>query len=548
MILVAGLAIAGAVAIAAAFYFSIRSGGDKRLRAAGRAGVDRRPGSRSRSGARPDRTDDGRRAANGGRPVNTGRDANAASRNYPAEASTGPNPVLDFGDPVLVGGRRGGPATSAGDPQATDPRLTATGQGESRPGSRSAARLSREAHAAESGADRTGRPRRRVSFRKGTDVDEELWPTESFGGVSDEQFWDDLASDKPLTTTARTAQQDPGSRNRPFDAAPPPAARPDVVRPHAARPPVAGPPAATQPVQSMKPQVPGATQPVQSMKPQVPGATQPVRVAAGTSPLTSAPSQPVSASQPVSTAAQPGETRGRRRASRSDEEDPLTSAAFSLRSSGPVDGRSSRRSRDNDAAIAQETQTFSAAETEAASAGYPGGVPPLRQSEPPAGGRSPSSYSGTAHGDPSSVTQAMKTPPYGENYGYGSGGSPAQPDDTRRQNGTRSHARHGGTGEAARAARQTYPQDDYQGTGSYLTGGHQSTGSRQSTGSYQVGGYPTGGYPTGGYPDGGYQGNGHQTGAYQGNAHQGNASAYRGNGHRAPYDPREDYRRLTHLG
>ena len=133
-----------------------------------------------------------------------------------------------------------------------------------------------------------------------------------------------------------------------------------------------------------------------------------------------------------------------------------------------------------DAAVAQETQTFSAAETEAASAGYPGGVPPYRQSESPAGGRSPSSYSGTAYGDSSSVTQAMSTPPYGENYGYSSGGSPAQPDDPRRQNGARSHARHGGTGEATRAARQAYPQDGYQGsTGSYPASGYQGSGSYQ---------------------------------------------------------------------
>ena len=51
MFLVAGLAVAGLVGIAAAFYFSIRSGnrGDKRLRSAGagRAGTGRRPGSRS---------------------------------------------------------------------------------------------------------------------------------------------------------------------------------------------------------------------------------------------------------------------------------------------------------------------------------------------------------------------------------------------------------------------------------------------------------------------------------------------------------------------
>ena len=231
MFLVVGLAIAGAVGIAAAFYFTIRSGSgrDRRLRSigAGRAGTGRRPGSRSVGTARPDRTNNARRAANGSRPVNTVRGANASSRNYQAEASTGPNPVLDFGAPALVGGRRGGQGTSAGDPQATDPRLTAavpdeSRLGESRPGSRSAARLTREAHAA-GDADRTARPRRRVGFRKGADVDEELWPAESFGGVSDEQFWDDLASDKPLTTTARTAQQDPGTRNRPFEAVPRPA-------------------------------------------------------------------------------------------------------------------------------------------------------------------------------------------------------------------------------------------------------------------------------------------------------------------------------------
>ena len=140
MFLVVGLAIAGVVGIAAAFYFSIRSGGDKRRRpaGAGRAGADRRPGSRNRGTARPDRTDNARRAANGSRPANTGRGADGPSPNYRAEASTGPNPVLDFGDPVLVGGRRGGPDASAGDPQATDPRLTAAEGGrrgsQTRPG------------------------------------------------------------------------------------------------------------------------------------------------------------------------------------------------------------------------------------------------------------------------------------------------------------------------------------------------------------------------------------------------------------------------------
>ena len=475
MILVVGLAVAGLAGIAAAFYFSIRSGhgGSKRLRSAGsgHAGGDRRPGSRSHGTARPDRTDNGRRAANGSGSANAGRGANTPTRNFRAEDSTGPNPVLDFGDPALVGGRRGGSVASAGDPQATDPRLGVAVPAESRleesrPGSRSAARLSREAHAAE-GGDRAARPRRRVGFRKGADVDEELWPTETFGGVSDEQFWDDLASDKPLTTTARTAQQEPRSRNRPLAAVPPTATQPVQKMPPAPKMPPAQkmPPAPKMPPAQKMPPAPKMP-PAQNKPAQVPTATQPVQAAAGTS-------RPMSAaSQPLRAADRPAETRGRRRASSSADEDPLTSAAFSLRTSGPVDGRSSLRS-------------------------------------------SPSN-SGTSYGDPSSATQATNTPPYGENYGYGSGGPAAQADDSRRPNGTRSHARHGGTGEGTPATRQAYPQDDYQGTGSYQTGG---------------------------YPAGRHQGNGYQRGSYQTGGSQG--SGYQGNGHRAPYDPREDYRRLT---
>ena len=274
-------------------------------------------------------------------------------------------------------------------------------------------------------------------------------------------------------------------------------------------------------------------------------------------------SQPMSApSQPTERAAQPAETRGRRRASRSDDEDPLTSAAFSLRSSGPVDGRSSRRSRDMtreqyDATVTQETQTFSAAETEAASSGYPGGVPPFRQSEPSTGGRSPSSYSETTHGDPSSATQAMKTPPYGENYGYGAGAR--RPSRTIRDGRTAPGATPGMAapakrpGPRGRRTRRTAIRAPTA-TRPAVT---RAPGATKAPASYQTGGYPTGGYPTGGYPDGGQQGNGHQTGTYQtdsyigptGQCPAGQWQCYRGNGgHRAPYDPREDYRRLTHLG
>ncbi len=421
MILVAGLAVAGLVGIAAAFYFSIRSGhgGDKRLRsaAAGRAGTDRRPGSRSAGPARPGPADNARRMSNAGRSLNAGRAPNAASRNYQAEASTGPNPVPDFGD----------------------------------------------------------RPRRRVGFRKGADLDEELWPAESFGGISDEQFWDDLASDKPLTTTARTAQQEPGPRKRPLDAAPVPVrAKPEERQPVRAKPEErsrggdrrgagygAYPESRTGPNPAAERT---AVQPAYT-------ATQPVRVQA---------TQP-----PAAARTQPAETRGHRRRS-SAEEDPLTSSAFALRASGPVDGRSALRSRDSSG----------------------GGSGEFRVSEPrPGGGTSPHPYPGGSYGDTSAVTQAVNTPPHGENYGYGSGSPADRAGDPRRQNGTRNQARPAAAGEGTRPAR-VYPQD-----------GHQATGIYQGNGNY----------PTGGYPPGGYRGNGHQ-----------------GNGHRAPYDPRDDYRRLTH--
>jgi hypothetical protein len=488
MFLVAGLAVAGLAGIAAAFYFSIRSGnrGNKRLRSAGPGRVDagRRPGNTGGRTARPDRTDNGRRVAGG---------------------SIGPDPVPDFGDQVLVGGRRGAPGGSAapgGGRRPSEARPSEARPSEARPSEArpSEARPS-EARPSDSGAE-TAKPRRR-GFRKGADVDEELWPTEAFGGVSDEQFWDDLASDKPLTTTARTAQQDPGTRNRPVDARP--TADPQAVqalgddrkRDSATRddrgrgagsrgagsgaypgPRIAPNPAtertaiqpaytATQPVQSM-------TQPVQSMTSQRSAATQPVRAPA-------AASQPMNAaSQPRGAAAQPAEPRRRRPSSA--EEDPLTSAAFSLRSSGPVDGRSSLRTRDT------TRDQYDAGGSGPGSAGSYGGT-------------SPYPYPTPSYGDPSSVTQTMNTPPYGENYGYGSGGAAPQApqaDEPRRQNGTRSHARPDGPGEGTRPTRQAYPRE-----------------ARQATGSYPANG-----------------------------AHP--ANGYQGNGHRAPHDPRDDYRRLTH--
>jgi len=386
MFLVAGLAVAGLVGIAAAFYFSIRSGSrrDKRLRsaAAGRAGTGRRPATRAGT-ARPDLASPPRRAADGAAPVTTFRPAAVSSRNP-----------------------------------------------------------------------------RRVGFRKGSDLDEELWPAETFGGVSDEQFWDDLASDKPLATTARTAQQDsPGKNRLPVGAPvagpdPGPATDPQAVKAQAddrkrdgraagrgrpgsgsggyAAAPRTGPDPAAERT-AIQPAY-AATQPVQNMKPPLGGATQPARVAANGS-------QPMStAAAPRGAATQPAETRRRRPSS--TEEDPLTSAAFAQRPSGPVDGRSSRRARDTS----------------------------------------------------SSATQAVATtPPHGQDY-----------------------ARPNGSSDWTRTARPTQPRHSYQATGGY-PGNGSYPGSSYPTGSYPTGSYPTGSYPTGSYPAGSYPADG-----YPGNGHRGN--------------------------
>jgi hypothetical protein len=142
MILVAGLAVAGLLGIAAAFYFSIRAsrGGSKRHLRGGRSagpdpvGTDRRPGSRRSGTANPGRAANGRRSADNGqaanpgwaanddRLANSGRAANAASRNYRADDRTGSNAAADFGDADdhgLLSGRA--PAPAGHDPN--QPRL-----------------------------------------------------------------------------------------------------------------------------------------------------------------------------------------------------------------------------------------------------------------------------------------------------------------------------------------------------------------------------------------------------------------------------------------
>ena len=464
MILVAGLAVAGLAGIAAAFYFSMRPG-DSRARSSGpdRGAGRRPPASRSRTAqvpsgrsdpsASPPRSASAARSAGGARSAN-GR---TADRTGPAGSSTvidltGPQPALEDSEPPVTGhrARHGSRRDDAPDGPAPDRRAAAP---------RSHAEEPHDAAA-------TARSRRRVGWRKGSEVDEELWPTEAFGGVTDEQFWDDLASDKPLTTTARTAQPEGVAKRRPSNAGPLPDLYAGNDRGRAVQPAVTS-PAATSPY-------PTATQPS-------PIATQPVR-----------------ADQ------QSAEPRGRSRAAASAYDDPLTSPAYSLRRRGSVDGRaysSSRRSADltrdqYEAAVAQATQAFSLADARAAGGGYSDGAPPYRQFDRPSPGangrgradgyrsdplaseplrpdplRPGDGYGGapanTVYPHPQQpYAPSTSTPPSGERYGYGNPvsswaqGVPAgQGGDPRRANGgwSAGQAIGNGAGDGSWGTRQARP-------------------------------------------------------------------------------------------
>jgi hypothetical protein len=271
MTLVAGLLIAGLAGIAAAFYYSTRPG-RSRVGAgarAGRGGAERFAGNRGRN-TRPSSS----RAV---RSPSSGRSGGSTSSR--TAGRSGPEP--------MTGSGRAGAMTGPG----KDPAPLVAER-----------RTHREAS--------TG-PRRRVAWHKGTDVDQELWPIETFGGVSDEQFWDDLAADRPLAATARTAQADAGLSTQPARAHP-------------------------------------APRPAAADRTAVQTAVQFARAAATPSPMTTraypARTQPsATATQPVRAARQPTEPRGRRSATADGpgtDEDPLTSPAYSLRAKGAVDGHS----------------------------------------------------------------------------------------------------------------------------------------------------------------------------------------------------------------
>src|SRR5580658_1234603 len=299
MILVAGLAIAGLAGIAAAFYFSVRPGnGSSRGRTAGsgRTEADRidrmdRSPARARTLAHPSASRSGPAAAAG------------RSRPDPDDDFEGP-PRRHAGVGHLAVGHRVHRDGSAGQTAPVGVRSAGAGT-RPRP-------AERPDHDDDETADatRSSRGRRRVGFRKGAEVDEELWPTETFGGVSDEQFWNDMASDKPLATTARSAAPaDPGSRRRLPDVAPLPNGRDadDRGRLDASRMAGGGSGSYPLPVGRPGPADRTASQPIQTSPQRI--QTGPQSLPTGPQPIPTG-TQPIQPIQPI----QPGTGRDRLRA------------------------------------------------------------------------------------------------------------------------------------------------------------------------------------------------------------------------------------------
>jgi hypothetical protein len=438
MILVAGLAIAGVAGIAAAFYFSVRPGhaGSERTSrvrsgASGRPRTDHRPANVSGTADRPSRTARvpdrfraGQRSASSGE---TGPRTRGADRTGWPDWEAGELPPMPEGALTRPQPRRHAPPVAA--PAAHGfSAVREVKEVKDVPGVRgvhAAPAIAGDTDEA-ADADPAPRSRRRVGWRKGSDVDEELWPAESFGGVSDEQFWDDLASDKPLAMTARTALPDPGSRRRLPDVVPrPDGPGDDLSRGTGSRaagsgayPAAQAGPSDRTAIQAVAP-VRAGSQPSAVAAQPYQAATQPLMT--GSQPYQAA-TQPPAADGQYQAMTQANGGKGRSgHAGTGAREDPLTSAAFSLRPKGAVDGRSQppRRSRNlthdqYESAPTQDTQAFTAAEAHAAAAGY-GAAPPLsRQFELPPGtgaGRMDEGRSATVRSDPLR-TDAARTGAY----------------------------------------------------------------------------------------------------------------------------------------
>jgi len=325
-------------------------------------------------------------------------------------------------------------------------------------------------------AAKTTRSRRRVGWRKGSDVDEELWPVEGFGGVSDEQFWDDLAADKPLATTARTAQPETTARRRPPNAGPLPDLYPADSRSREDGRHAVTEGAGTHPQPRLGPDDRTAIQPAAQVGGTGPLATQPYPTATQPSPTATQPvratqlvraTQPVHATQPVRSAQPAAGSRGRSRAAISADEDPLTSPAYSLRAKGSVDGRSRRpdpgRGRSDGYRPDPVRPDPVRPDPVRPDPVRPDPVRPDPVRPDPVrlgdgyGSNAAYPYPQQPYGEP---TSSASTPPYGEGYAYGNPADQPHPaGDPRRANGGWSpgQANGNGAGDPGWSSQPGYP-------------------------------------------------------------------------------------------
>ena len=411
MILVAGLAIAGLAGIVAAFYFSLRPGS-----------------SRVRTTAGPNR---GRLRENPG-PLVADRDTHRDASAGPMRSASNGTVAVAVPLPEAPAGRRADAERYADASHRADAeRYADAGR---RADAEHYADASYRAGGGRSSATAASRSRRRGAWRKGADVDQEFWPIEAFGGVSDEQFWDDLAADKPPAPTVRAAQADSGSSRQPTEAYRPP--RPGAADRTAVQPAVQS---AVQSVQAATAPSPIATQPYPAGPQPSRAGTQPSRAGtqpsrAGTQPSRTGTQPSRTGTQPVRAANQPAESRARPSAKvvgRRADEDPLTSPAYSLRAKGAVDGRSYQSSNRGDQADPLRSDGYRPGSS--ASAGTTGA--PAYQPGSGSAGRHACTAAYPFPWQPhSQPTPSMNTQLYREMSGYRNPVSPAG--NPRRANGT----------------------------------------------------------------------------------------------------------------
>ncbi len=331
---------------------------------------------------------------------------------------------------------------------------------------------------------RTGRRRiakiQKPQLRMGRsrqDYDNDPWPSaDEIDGLSDDQFWSDLSSDKPLATTARTAQTPgdsgqfwapgdrlggpgpsagPGSPDKvstPLQAGAPPMGRGHPARRHAEEP-EEGPEEGTEPRPLQQPGGPGGSR----------RRGEPVRPAA-----------------------------------RGAEEDPLTSASFSRHAREASDSRSYRGSRQAHRPSHGRLDE-SAAETQAMRPdprGYeaPG---PARPGSPRRGAPGPGGQPGPGGTNVPGQQGTLGLPP----AGHAGPGGPGGPGGWPGSSGTLPPAGSGGPDSASRATgpgRATGPSGP---GGPNAVGGPAGRRDPYGDGRYRNGTRPAGAYPegTGGY-------------------------------------------------